>query len=171
MARNIELKARCSDLDAAAAVCRRLGAPLQWTRRQTDTYFRVAHGRLKLRQEEPGVAVLVEYHRANASAARECRYTLTPAPHAEETLDALSARHGVLVQVVKTRSLYLLAHVRIHLDRVDGLGTFIEFEAVMGPQHDDAATHARLAELCAAFGIADEDLVPVSYSNLLMGDA
>ena len=169
--RNIELKALCPELPEAEATCRKLGAQHIWTRRQTDTYFRVAESRLKLRQEEPGDAVLVEYHRANASATRECRYTLTAVPDAEETVAALSARHGVLVQVLKTRSLYLLDHIRIHLDRVEGLGTFIEFEAVMGTEHDDAATHARLAELGAVFGIADEDRVPVSYSDLLMGDA
>ncbi len=56
--RNIELKARIDDLDRAERLCRELGAAFQWTRRQTDVYFRVSDGRLKLRIEEPGDATI-----------------------------------------------------------------------------------------------------------------
>ena len=165
--RNIELKARCRDLKRARTVCERLGAAFQWTRRQTDIYFRVPDGRLKLRIEEPGGAILVAYHRPDAAAARESHYELTPVPDPDATVADLEARHGILVCVEKTRTLYLLGHIRIHLDRVAGLGTFIEFEAVMGPDHDDTATHARLSHLRAAFAIVPADLVPHSYSDLL----
>ena len=165
--RNIELKARCDDLERARATCERLGAVLQWTRRQTDIYFRVPDGRLKLRIEEPGGAILVAYHRPDAAAARESHYELTPVDDPDATVADLEARHGVLVCVEKTRTLYLLGHIRIHLDRVAGLGTFIEFEAVMSPEHDNAATHTRLARLRTAFGIAPAHLVPQSYSDLL----
>ena len=167
--RNIELKARIDGLDRAEAVCRQLGAVFQWTRRQTDVYFHVEEGRLKLRIEEPGGAVLVRYHRPDEAAARECRYELTPVGDPAATLAELEARHGLLVRVVKTRTLYLLGHVRIHLDTVAGLGTFLEFEAVMGPEHDDAKASALLGRLVAAFGIEAEDVVPVSYSDLLAG--
>jgi len=165
--RNIELKARCADLETARSVCERLGADLQWTRHQTDIYFRVPDGRLKLRIEEPGGATLVAYQRPNAAAARDCRYTLTPIDDIHASVADLEATHGILVRVEKTRTLYLLDHIRIHLDRVDGLGTFIEFEAVMSPHHDDGATHARLADLRTAFAIVPADLVPQSYSDLL----
>lgn len=37
----------------------------------------------------------------------------------------------------------------------------------MGPEHDDASTHALLARLRAALGIGPGDLVPRSYSDLL----
>jgi len=165
--RNIELKARCADLAQAEAVCRRLGAAFQWTRRQTDIYFRVPDGRLKLRIEQPGGALLVAYHRPDEAAARASDYHLTPVDDPGATLADLEARHGILVRVAKTRTLYLLDHVRIHLDRVDGLGTFLEFEAVMGPDRDDDATHALLAHLRADFAIAPADLLAQSYSDLL----
>ncbi|MFW6163349.1 MAG: class IV adenylate cyclase [Planctomycetota bacterium] len=166
--RNIELKARCPDLARAEAVCRDLGAAFQWTRRQTDLYFRVADGRLKLRIEEPGGATLVRYHRPDQAAARESRYDLTPVPDPAATLALLERRHSLLVRVVKTRTLYLLGHIRIHLDRVEGLGTFLEFEAVMTPDRDVAATHARLTGLRAAFGVRPAELIPRSYSDLLL---
>jgi len=167
--RNIELKARCPDLAQAEAACRRLGAAEAWTRRQTDTYFRVPDGRLKLRQESPGEAVLVSYHRPDVAAARASEYDVTPVASVEETLAALEARHGVACRVEKTRTLYLLGHVRIHLDRVDGLGTFIEFEAVMGPPHREADAQALLARLVLEFGIGEDDVLSGSYSDMIAG--
>ena len=169
--RNIELKARCCDLARAEAACQRLGARRAWTRRQTDTYFGVARGRLKLRVEEaegqPPAAVLVEYHRPDAATARGSHYELTPVDNAEETLAALASRHGIVARVEKTRTLYLLENVRIHLDRVAGLGTFVEFEAVMGPADSDAAAHALLERLRRELGIAESDLLSGSYSDML----
>jgi len=172
--RNIELKARCSDLAHAEAACERLGARRAWTRRQTDTYFGVARGRLKLRVEEPGEAggpppsaVLVEYHRPDAAAARDSQYELTPVDNPEETLAALASRHGILARVEKTRTLYLLENVRIHLDQVRGLGTFVEFEAVMGPADTDDAAHALLERLRRELGIAESDLLSGSYSDMV----
>jgi len=164
--RNIELKARIDDLDRAEAVCRQLGAVFQWTRRQTDVYFRVSDGRLKLRIEEPGGATLVRYHRPDEAAARECRYELTPVADPAATLADLEARHGLLVRVVKTRTLYLLDHVRIHLDTVDGLGTFLEFEAVIGPKCSHRHARALLRSFVVAFCIEPDSLVGQSYSGL-----
>ena len=167
MPRNIELKVRCADLGAAEATCERLGAQRQWTRRQTDLYFAVPDGRLKLRTETPGEAMLVAYHRPDAPAPRDSHYEVTPVRDADAERASLEAEFGIRTQVDKTRTLYLLEHVRIHLDDVAGLGTFIEFEAVMDPGRDDAATHALLARLRAEFAIADEDLLPGSYSDML----
>ena len=169
--RNIELKARCADLADAAAVCRQLGARRVWTRRQTDVYFRVAEGRLKLRTDDAGEATLVAYRRADQAAARDCRYELTPVAEPAAALADLEARHGVLARVDKTRTLYLLEHVRIHLDAVAGLGTFIEFEAVMEPHYDDAETRRRLAALLEAFGIRREDVLARSYVDYVARDA
>lgn len=167
MGRNIELKGRCRDLGAAEAACRRLGAAFCWTRRQTDTYFRVQSGRLKLRVEEPGGAVLVEYHRPDRPEARESRYRLTPVEDPHETLAELERRHGVAARVAKTRTLYMHENVRIHLDRVEGLGDFVEFEAVIGEGADAAESRERLERLVAGFGIAPEDLCSTSYADMV----
>ncbi len=58
--------------------------------------------------------------------------------------------------------------VRIHLDRVDGLGDFIEFEAVVADGQDLKASAPLLADLRRSFGIRDEDLLGGSYSDLLL---
>ncbi|HUT36053.1 MAG TPA: class IV adenylate cyclase [Planctomycetota bacterium] len=171
MRRNIELKARCADLARAAAACERLGARRVWTRRQVDTYFAVTKGRLKLRVEEPGDAALVRYQRDDVAGARESLYEVSPVADASGALAALAAKHGIRCRVEKTRTLYLLENVRIHLDDVAGLGTFVEFEAVMGGGSSDAASNALLRRLRSELGIGDAELVAASYSDLLAGGA
>ena len=76
--RNIELKASDPDPERSLAVVLGLGARDRGLLRQRDTYFRVTAGRLKLREEEPGGAVLIQYDRVDADEARESRYRLVP---------------------------------------------------------------------------------------------
>jgi adenylate cyclase class 2 len=70
--------------------------------------------------------------------------------------------------VEKQREIYLHHNVRIHLDRVAGLGDFLEFEAVMGPDDTPSGAQAMLDRLTRHFQIAESDLVSASYSDLLL---
>lgn len=167
--RNVELKAWDPDPERSISVCRELGAADRGVLRQRDTYFQVRRGRLKLRDETPGRPVLVQYDRPDDAAARESRYRLVPVEDAELLRAALEAALGVLVVVDKERRLFLWENVRIHLDRVEGLGACIEFEAVAPPESDLAPERAKVARLRAAFGIGDDRLVATSYSALLLG--
>src|SRR5215218_2727611 len=119
--RNVELKALDPDPVRSLAVCLQLGADDRGVLRQRDTYFRVRRGRLKLREEEPGGATLIQYERPDAAAARESRYRLSPVPQPDELRASLDAALGTLVVVDKQRHLLLWDGVRIHLDTVDGL--------------------------------------------------
>ena len=69
--------------------------------------------------------------------------------------------------VVKNREIFLYHNVRIHLDEVDRLGSFLEFEAVLGPDVDDAKGHAQLDKLAAEFGIDPKNLLPGSYADMI----
>jgi hypothetical protein len=75
--RNIELKARDPDPARSLQVSLDMGASDEGWLHQTDTYFRVPHGRLKLR-EEGAVAQLISYERSDETVARESRYRLVP---------------------------------------------------------------------------------------------
>jgi len=79
----------------------------------------------------------------------------------------LDERLGTTADVLKTRGLLLWRGVRIHLDDVDGLGTFVELEAVVGPAGDEAECAARVAELRVALGIEDEHVESEGYAALL----
>jgi predicted adenylyl cyclase CyaB len=84
-----------------------------------------------------------------------------------ELREALAAVLGITVVVTKARRLFIFEGVRIHLDRVDGLGDFIEFEGVAADRQDPAGFAGLLADLRRRFGIRDEDLLRGSYSDLL----
>ncbi|HEY8375889.1 MAG TPA: class IV adenylate cyclase [Nannocystis sp.] len=174
--RNIELKARCADLAAARAAAAAYGARFVRVERQRDTFFPAAQGRLKLRErtwreaqdaEDRQAAELIAYARADARGARESRYRVVPVIAAEGLVAALSAACGCRGAVVKRRELWMWHNVRIHLDEVEGLGSFVEFEAVLGPGDDEAEAHARVAALQAALGLSEASVVPVAYADLL----
>jgi predicted adenylyl cyclase CyaB len=165
--RNLELKARCADLAAAAKAAESLGAQRQALLVQTDTYFRAPHGRLKLREHEAGRAELIAYSRPDHPEFRASEYHVVPVPNPAELKAALALALGVRGEVRKRRELYLWHNVRIHLDDVDGLGTFVEFEAVMSPGEAESGSMERLRVLSKSLGVRDQDRVAQSYSDLL----
>jgi homotetrameric cytidine deaminase len=165
--RNVELKALDPDPARSLAVCRELGAEDRGVLRQRDTYFRAREGRLKLREEQPGETVLIQYDRPDAPEARESRYRLVPAPDPEGLKAALDAALGTLVVVSKERRVFLWQDVRIHLDRVDGLGSFVELEGVAPADSDLSAEREKVARLREALAIGE--VLSDSYSDRLLG--
>ena len=151
--RNVELKA--ADPDPAGSLERALalGAEDHGVIAQRDTYFRVREGRLKLREEEPGEAHLIAYARPDAAEVRVSSYRVLPA--ADGTLAALTETLGVDVVVEKRRRLLLWETVRIHLDEVSGLGSFVELEAVAGADSDLSREQAQVDHLRAELGIGE----------------
>ena len=164
--RNIELKARDPDPARSLQAALDIDASDEGWLHQTDTYFRVPHGRLKLREEDT-TSHLISYKRTDDTAARESRYRLVPISDPAGLKDALSDALGVLVIVEKARRLLLWQGVRIHLDQVRGLGSFIEIEAVADPASDLSTEHRRARELQDALAIAPEQIVAFSYSDEL----
>jgi homotetrameric cytidine deaminase len=163
--RNVELKA--IDPDPARTLERALaaGAEDRGTMRQRDTYFGVRSGRLKLREEEPGGATLIGYERPDDAAERVSSYRLVPVPDPDALRAALELADGIRVVVAKTRRLLLWETVRIHLDDVEGLGSFVELEAVADRGSDLERERAQVAHLRAALGIEDDALREGSYAD------
>jgi len=116
---NIELKASYPDLVRAESLAKQLDAKFQWRKRQVDTYFHVAHGRLKLREEEGEAAELISYFRADRAGSRESNYQRLSLPVSEPLRQMLADTLGVWLEVIKTRTLFLYQNVRIHLDEVE----------------------------------------------------
>ncbi|HSD76556.1 MAG TPA: cytidine deaminase [Solirubrobacteraceae bacterium] len=166
--RNLELKARDPDPEATLAALLAAGASDEGLLRQRDTYFAAAAGRLKLREERPGGAHLVAYERADEARERESRYHLAAVADPSATRTALAAALGITVVVEKERRLLLAGNVRVHLDAVAGLGTFVELEAVVPPAAPTAGEARRVTALRAALGITDDRLVEHGYAALLL---
>jgi predicted adenylyl cyclase CyaB len=164
---NIELKARLADYAAAVRVASAIATSRLGTQHQIDTYFHCHHGRLKLRQIDGLRAELVWYDRPDQADVKASDYQLVPLSNPETLKGALTAALGIRAIVEKRREIFLYHNVRIHLDDVTNLGRFIEFEAVLGPDIDEAAGRAQVDSLMRHFAIASADLLPNSYGEMV----
>ncbi len=163
----IEFKARCRDHARIREILKNKTARFVGEDHQVDTYFRVPGGRLKLR-EGTIENLLVFYSRPNQGGPKQSDVALSKVPAHSDLRLVLGTALGVLVSVDKRREIYFVENVKIHLDRVKGLGEFLEVEAI-----GSADEVPRLREQCEAFmrefGVRPEDLEEGSYSDLLVG--
>jgi adenylate cyclase class IV len=167
MWRNVELKFRVPALEPVRLAALAAGARPEGRLWQTDTYYRCASGRLKLRHTEGQDAQLIWYARADLADARPSDYLLVPVPDAVALHQALAQALGVRAVVVKERTLYLWRQVRIHLDQVVGLGSFVELEAVLLPDQPESVGRDWLADLVERLGLAACMPVAESYGELV----
>jgi predicted adenylyl cyclase CyaB len=166
--RNIELKARDTDPARTLGLCGSLGAEDRGVLRQRDTYFNAREGRLKLREEVGSAAQLIAYRRADLSGERTSHYRLVDVARPEGLAAALAASLGVKAVVAKARRLFIWeGNVRIHLDAVEGLGNFIEFEAVAAADSDLSRERDQARRLRSAFEIDEAEVIAGSYCDLV----
>jgi predicted adenylyl cyclase CyaB len=164
---NLERKSRHADFAAVRAVLRDLDAGRLCVEQQIDTYFHARTGRLKLRVIDARHAELIWYDRPDAGSIRASVYQRVPVDDPGSTESVLASALGVRGQVRKAREVWLWHNVRIHLDEVDGLGTFVEFEAVIDESSDEAISLVRLENLGLALELDPAGDVAGSYADLL----
>lgn len=166
--RNIELKARDLDPGASLKACLKLGASDHGTIAQRDTYFDAPHGGLKLREEHPGGAHLIQFLRAEQPQQRESRYRIAEVTDAASLVPVLADAIGIWGTVLKRRHLLLWETVRIHLDEVESLGSFIELEAVAPADSDLSREYELVAQLRNVLQITDDRLEARGYARQLL---
>jgi len=167
LARNVEIKARIAGIEALLPRARALADGDAELLAQDDTFFRVPHGRLKLREFGDGSAELIHYHRPDTGEAKLSDYVRTPVPSPASMRGALERALGAIGRVRKQRLLLMVGSTRIHLDQVQGLGDFIELEVVL---RDDQSQHdgVRIAEqLMHELGLAAAPRIACAYLDLL----
>jgi len=167
---NFEFKAKCADIAAAEKKLFALNPEFRGEDNQTDTYFNVPSGRLKLREGNIENA-LIFYNRENIAGAKLSDVLLYPHSPDKTLKDILTKVHGVKVVVEKRRRIYFINNVKFHFDRVEGLGEFIEVEAIDNTGNNSTE---KLKEQCdqyvAFFGIAPGDFIKESYSDMLLSE-
>lgn len=165
---NVEIKARCADQDHVRNYLKSHEATFKGTDHQIDTYFKVAQGRLKLREGKIEDH-LIHYDRPNQQGPKQSQVTLYKTEPGASLKDILSKALGILVVIDKQREIYFINNVKFHVDTVKGLGTFMEIEAI---DSDGNLGSEKLYDQCQhylkAMGIDDKDLISESYSDLLM---
>lgn len=167
MPTNLELKAKIDDVGSSVAIACSIGARDMGMLRQRDTYFRVPRGRLKLREIEGRGAELIYYERNESGPERLSTFTITPVAEPEPLRRSLDAALGIRGVVAKTRRLFLADSTRIHLDHVEGLGSFLEFEVPVEGSPQEA--EEKLLRLQREFGIESGAGFRNSYIDLIEG--
>jgi len=164
---NVEIKAKCADPPFIRNYLVNKGADFKGMDEQTDTYFKVPNGRLKLRE---GMIEnnLIYYERNDQTGPKRSSFHLIKIQDAKGIKEVLDRSCGIKMIVRKRRDIYYIENVKFHIDEVPGLGSFVEIEA--GNILIDMP-EAALLEQCnfylKEFGIKEEDLVAESYSDML----
>lgn len=165
---NIEIKARCSDALFVRDYLVSNGADFKGVDEQTDTYFNVANGRLKLREGNIENN-LIYYERNDQAGPKGSHFNLVKVEDAPGLKEVLAMANGIKVVVKKRREIYFIDNVKFHFDTIDGLGYFMEVEAI---DTEGIFSTTELQKQCDAyfdfFGLSANDLVQSSYSDLLM---
>lgn len=164
---NIEFKAKVDDLDLYEKKLQELNPFFKGTDHQIDTYFNVAKGRLKLREGNIENS-LIHYDRENINASKQSDVILYQHEPNVALKNILIKQLGVKISVDKKRKIYFIDNVKFHFDVVEGLGTFIEVEAI---DNNGTFSVEHLKAQCdkyfTYFGLDKSQLVDKSYSDLL----
>jgi predicted adenylyl cyclase CyaB len=169
MPANIEIKAILQDRQRqrVEAIAGRLSDAAPELIHQEDYFFRSPEARLKLRMLGPDRGELIRYERANLAETRCSRYLIARTPDPRILLEILDKTLGKIGEVKKDRTLYRIGQTRIHLDRVTGLGDFLELEVVLRPEQSEQEGKKIANDLLSTFNIAKKDLIAEAYIDLL----
>ena len=168
MSRNIEIKARIANVEVLMAKAAALAdqGPIDIV--QDDTFFVCDAGRLKLRAFSEEEGELIFYRRANQVGPKESFYVRSPTAAPASLRESLTLAYGQSGRVQKRRTLFMAGRTRIHLDRVVGLGHFLELEVVLEEQEPSEAGVREAYELMARLGVEPSQLVEGAYVDLLL---
>jgi predicted adenylyl cyclase CyaB len=168
MARNVEIKARIENVALLAPKVAALASEGPLDLAQDDTFFRCETGRLKLRAFSNQAGELIFYRRVNQSGPKESFYLRSPTSSPENLRESLSLAYGQIGRIRKYRTLYLVGRTRVHLDRVEGLGHFLELEVQLVDDESSEQGVREAGELMDKLGIQPEQLIEGAYLDLML---
>jgi predicted adenylyl cyclase CyaB len=161
---NLEIKIQMDSHESALNVLRNLHADFVKDINQKDVYYNMPHSLLKLRIEDEGEC-LIKYNRDEVNPDRFSDYEVIymKSVGTEKFFNSIFNEEAV---VLKKRSLYMYDNTRIHLDTVQGLGTFMEFETLVINGMEDAKE--RFSFLVKKFDIDTTKQIKCSYRDLIL---
>ena len=164
---NIEFKARCSSHEKIRNILRNYKADYKGKDHQIDTYFNVNFGKLKLREGKENL--LIYYDRKEKSGPKQAKVGMFKSGSNSQLKEILIKSLGILIIVDKKREVYWIDNIKFNLDTVKNLGTFVEVEAI---DYKGNIGKNKLQQQCDYYlnrlGIKNKDLIPISYSNMLL---
>ncbi|KAB8310426.1 class IV adenylate cyclase [Rahnella contaminans] len=167
MARNIEIKAKVDDFSSLYEKIALISDGLPDIIGQDDTFFICPHGRLKLRTLAADRGELIFYQRPDQAGPKTSFYMLSETHDPDSLRETLTLAYGAAGRVIKQRTLFMLGQTRLHLDRVKGLGDYLEFEVVLEDSETPEQGIAIAEDLLERLGIDRQELVDQAYVDLL----
>ncbi len=155
---NTEIKARVKNMNALRNIVETLTSDKEILY-QEDVFFNTEKGRLKLRFFSEDNGVLIQYERPDTAEPKTSVYYTTETAEPAELRNVLCRALGERIIVKKKREVYIYGTTRIHLDEVEGLGTFMELEV---PNKEGSIT-----DLMDKLEIRETDLISGAYADLL----
>src|SRR3954468_23920419 len=168
MARNIEIKARIENVATMTPKVAELASEGPLEIAQDDTFFASDTGRLKLRAFSNDAGELIFYQRANQSGPKESFYLRSPTSSPGILRESLSLAYGQIGRIRKYRTLFLVGRTRVHLDRVEGLGHFLELEVMLVGDEPAEQGIREAGELMDQLGIQPAQLIEGAYLDLML---
>lgn len=164
---NVEIKAVCRQPQKVRLALKAMKAVFKGVDSQTDTYFKVKKGRLKLREGNIENA-LIHYFRQDKRGPKNSKVNIFKTERNSCLGPLLSSALGVKAVVKKRREIYFLGNVKFHIDRVEKLGSFVEIEAIdSSGRIGRSALLGQCLRFIKLFGISENDLIEGSYSDML----
>jgi len=167
MGKNIEIKARCNNRVFFEKQLDFLKTEFEGEDIQVDTFYNVPNGRLKLRESKLYGNLLIPYLRDDEKGPKQADYSLIKIEDVENVKSLFKSILGVKGILMKKRLIYQYENVRIHIDEVENLGNFIEFEAVVQEKDDEEDDKAKVDFLLGHFSISGNDLIEKAYIELI----
>ena len=168
MSKNLEIKVSIKNHDNARKLAKEFCKGKKHEtliQKQEDIYYKVNKGRLKLRIIDDKKGNLIHYYRGNKDLKRVSEYTIaeTGTPAAMDSI--LSSLYGKLITVKKVREMFIADNIRIHIDSVNRLGKFLEFEVIFSSL---AKAKKDMKKVIEYFMLDEKQFIKVSYSDLLL---
>ena len=168
MPSNIEIKARIQNRQQLEACIQRFTKEEPQVIHQKDIFFRCQRGRLKLRILDDHHGELIWYDRPNQPTAKRSDYILSHTTEPVLLHETLARAYDELTIVQKERTLYMIGQTRVHLDRVEQLGDFLELEVVLQADQTEQEGLQIASRIMQDLDIRPETLIDRAYADLLM---
>ena len=167
MARNIEIKALLDNIDFCENKAKSLSGSDPEIIAQEDFFFNCSNGRLKLRIFSSDKGDLIFYNRKNDKGPKTSEYFITHTNEPSKLLQVLDKSFGIYGVVKKVRKLFLIGRTRVHIDQVENLGNFIEFEVVLSEDEETSIGKTEANNLLDQFEIKINYLIECAYIDLI----
>lgn len=168
MNRNIEIKARVENFDKLFNSVTELSDSECQILNQRDVFFNCPGGRLKLRIFEDKTGEMIFYNRENTESPTCSYYKIVPVENPTSINELFEMAYGIKGEVKKTRYLFFIGQTRIHLDKVENLGNFVELEVVLKENQSEIEGKSIADEIMKRLNINKTDLISNAYIDIVI---